>query len=474
MWQINYKFPYDCVEQNSNIIIYGAGKVGASYISSVLETKYCNVLAVADINHQKYKNYPVPVIAPKEIASYQYDTIIIAIKNSNDARDVVDCLINKYGISNNKIIYRTLYEVYVPAISMYGTDGCDPVLDLDKVVIAVCIPPSLGDAIIAKKAIEQLYLVFGGKCSFDIYVLGNDSGIVESVYFDLEYINKIYVNVEKCYWRRKSYIAILTILYVIKVEFINYERYLEKYKYIYERLDAIKKCEEAYRYAGATWQIFGLHFSRCRYEGYDMYTTYNRYPGFCVADSKVNIPLKEKFEKIYNALGISGRYITVNYGWAQRSTSPNKIHSKAWRLENYKLLIGMIKKEYPNIIVVQTGMKDTPKIVNADQYVFGYDLEVVKYVLKDSVLHIDCEGGLVHLATQLGTKCAVLFGPTPLHYFGYKNNINIFEGDCHGCICLESSGMSCVRKFVVPPCMEAITPELVFSKIDKYLASSKE
>ena len=98
MWQINYKFPYDCVEQNSNIIIYGAGKVGASYISSVLETKYCNVLAVADINYQKYKNYPVPVIAPKEIASYQYDAIIIAIKNSNDAGDVVDCLVNKYGI----------------------------------------------------------------------------------------------------------------------------------------------------------------------------------------------------------------------------------------------------------------------------------------------------------------------------------------------------------------------------------------
>jgi ADP-heptose:LPS heptosyltransferase len=48
-------------------------------------------------------------------------------------------------------------------------------------------------------------------------------------------------------------------------------------------------------------------------------------------------------------------------------------------------------------------------------------------------MHIDDEGGLVHMATALGTKCAVLFGPTPVGIFGYEQNINICADTCKEC-----------------------------------------
>ena len=63
----------------------------------------------------------------------------------------------------------------------------------------------------------------------------------------------------------------------------------------------------------------------------------------------------------------------------------------------------------------------------------GESLELVKYVLKGSLLHIDCDSGLVHLATQLGTKCVVLFGQTSVWYFGYEQNINIVSKVCNSC-----------------------------------------
>lgn len=469
MWHISYRFPYEYVESNSRIIIYGAGKVGKAYVSDISETNYCSILAIADVNFNKYKNYPISVIAPEKISSYEYDFIVVAIKDWYVARDIVEYLVSECDIPRNKIIYQIPIENYGYRVPMYNVDKCDIMLDLDEPVMAICVHPNLGDAIIVKKAIEQLYQVLQKKCKFDIYVIGNNASLVEAIYYDLEYINRIYANTEKCYFRKKYYLAIFSVTYIIKVDFINYDFYSEKHKALYEYLEKIKKYEDSFRYIGAPWQIYGVHFARCKYEGFDMYTTYNRYPGFCVKDYKVNIPIKKEYEKIYQELDICGRYITVNYGWAGRSSNSNKIHAKAWVLANYEILISMIKEKYPDIIVVQTGMSDTPKISNADMYVFGYDIEIVKYVLKNSDLHIDCEGGLVHLATQLGTKCAVMFGPTPVHYFGYKDNINIVAGNCHDCFCLEASAMTCLRNLAVSPCMEVITPELVFSKISDQL-----
>lgn len=78
-------------------------------------------------------------------------------------------------------------------------------------------------------------------------------------------------------------------------------------------------------------------------------------------------------------------------------------------------------------------------------------------------------GGIVHLASQIGTKCAVLFGQSPLHYYGYKNNINIQVGKCQGCVQCCKDVTACLRKMDNPECMELITADIVLKKIEKYL-----
>ena len=75
----------------------------------------------------------------------------------------------------------------------------------------------------------------------------------------------------------------------------------------------------------------------------------------------------------------------------------------------------------------------------------------------------------MHLATQLGTKCAVLYGPTQVTYVGYPQNINIQAGTCHDCYGLYDNLDRCARGLDEPECMYSITPEYVMENIKKYL-----
>ena len=96
-------------------------------------------------------------------------------------------------------------------------------------------------------------------------------------------------------------------------------------------------------------------------------------------------------------------------------------------------------------------------------------MEIVKHILRHAIFHLDIDAGLVHLATQLGTKCIVLFGPTPVDLLGYPQNINITAGDCQGCAGLYDDLYKCARNMDKPECMYSITPELVLEHVEKYL-----
>lgn len=97
---------------------------------------------------------------------------------------------------------------------------------------------------------------------------------------------------------------------------------------------------------------------------------------------------------------------------------------------------------------------------------------MVKYILKNALFHLDCEGGLVHLATAIGTKCIVLFGPTPLKYYAYPQNVNIHTGVCEGCMDLSDNWpYECINN-KRQCCMYSITPEMVMKNIN-YITKNK-
>ena len=113
-------------------------------------------------------------------------------------------------------------------------------------------------------------------------------------------------------------------------------------------------------------------------------------------------------------------------------------------------------------------------IEGADRYIIGEDLEVAKYVLKNSLFHFDCEGGLVHIATQLGTKCFVVFGPTPIWFMGYEQNVNIAPKVCGECKGLITDWYTrCYRGYSTPACMASIKPEEVLTLMSDFIDSTQ-
>jgi ADP-heptose:LPS heptosyltransferase len=92
-------------------------------------------------------------------------------------------------------------------------------------------------------------------------------------------------------------------------------------------------------------------------------------------------------------------------------------------------------------------------------------------LIKAALMHIDNEGGLVHLARCLGVESAVVFGPTPSNYFGYPGNVNIDPAFCGGCWWSTETWMDrCPRGFEAARCMTEQPPDSVAAAIDRHLA----
>lgn len=162
------------------------------------------------------------------------------------------------------------------------------------------------------------------------------------------------------------------------------------------------------------------------------------------------------------------KYITFHRG-SDSNYSKNVV--KLWPLEYYNTLIELIKKRYPTVILVQMGIsEDRCELMNGiDVNLVGKTtMEEVKILLKNSALHIDCEGGYVHLRESINGGCSVvLFGPTSMNFYGYKNNINIKGNGCpYPCEWQKQDWLDhCVRGELKPSCMYSILPVQVFDKI---------
>ena len=186
-----------------------------------------------------------------------------------------------------------------------------------------------------------------------------------------------------------------------------------------------------------------------------------------IRDDKVDIPLLPEYKPRFDNLKLDN-YITI-YSDIDRNAELPKI--KVWPMRHLVEYVSLMKKRFPQIEIVQCGGREDMKIENADRHFLNVDLELTKYILANSLLHVGCEGGLVHLATQLETKCLVMFGSSSPHFYGYAQNINLTSDVCHPCMYIWGHGgfQYCMRGAKEPPCMLSITPQLVCEVTCNYL-----
>lgn len=141
------------------------------------------------------------------------------------------------------------------------------------------------------------------------------------------------------------------------------------------------------------------------------------------------IPLIQEEDTLTRFELTTKKFITVNreVGFAKTTES-----TKLWPLNHYRQLIDLLKQAYPAYTLVEVGCGRGQRLGNTHSSLVGKtSLEEIKVLLKHAALHIDCDGGLVHLrhALQGGPSC-VFFGPTSAEVFGYSENINLSSQAC--------------------------------------------
>ncbi|MCL2046782.1 MAG: hypothetical protein FWG88_10420 [Oscillospiraceae bacterium] len=212
-----------------------------------------------------------------------------------------------------------------------------------------------------------------------------------------------------------------------------------------------------------------------RYQQADIY-------GFLGMSEKYehSIHIAENENAYLQQLGLYNRnFITINRG---NDSAYAKNSTKIWPLSYYGILIRLLKKRFPNIILVQIGADSTvfPILPGADMHLVSQtSLEQVKVLLKHATLHIDGEGGLVHMRHALnGGKSIVLFGPTSAEFFGYSENENIVGKGCDvWCEWAFSNWQDrCLRgkSSAFSHCMASIIPEKVLMHIENVLTNNQE
>lgn len=471
-----YIFPFWKVPCGSKVIIYGAGRVGQVFWQELNFTEYCEVIAIADRNWEKYEllSEEVKIINPETITMYSYDYVVIAIKDRLISKKIEVYLKDELGIEKERIIYDSIFLApykTVPTITRrmgYYSDKFAYEIENAGLRIAVFMGNGLGDIIIAKKYIMEILRLSPQDTLIDVF---GKAEFVEAICSDILQLHNIFpwnFYDSQC----QKYDLSVCATYLLSLDKISKARLDTIAPKLASMVQNLDKQLQIYGLAGSAEKtVNSVHFARCRYLKRNAYTAYTEPGGLQINDTHVPIPIAEAESYIFDSLGLQyKKYITFHYGWGEIS-SENKKHAKVWLPEYFEELAKMIRSKRPDLCIVQIGGANELHLQGIDKALMGNNLEFVKHILKNALLHIDCEGGLVHLATQLGTKCVVLFGPTPQWYFGYEDNINISACVCPPCYYLENNFASCIRRLDEPECMRALLPEMVMEKICKYLNS---
>lgn len=96
-----YLFPFDKVNKDSNIIIYGAGNVGKDYIKQLKQLNYCKVLLWVDGNYERLRDKRIS--APQELYKLPYDKIVVAIENEDVKKGIKESLM-QHGVLETDVV----------------------------------------------------------------------------------------------------------------------------------------------------------------------------------------------------------------------------------------------------------------------------------------------------------------------------------------------------------------------------------
>ncbi len=182
----------------------------------------------------------------------------------------------------------------------------------------------------------------------------------------------------------------------------------------------------------------------------------------------------DKLNSTLQCLGLAGqKYITIHDGTNTNTDLQGRAATRCWPRTHWATFGQLFKQKFPDIKIVQLGGSNSAPFDFADVGLVGKtDVADLPYILEGALLHVDSESGMTQLANLTSTRAVVLFGPTPVAYFGYARNINLQAGPCKECMNILPDWMSRCALYDTNRCLQAITPEMVIQAVEKVLKNS--
>lgn len=451
-------FPFEFIPKGSRIIIYGLGNLGLRYIEQNEITSWCEIVAVSDINEQTDLRYEY--IRPQKIVEVKNcDYVVIAIKSFLVFKGLYDSFISE-GIAEEKIVS---YHKRISDFEMTIEEEKPVQEQKSEVTVKIIMDGGIGDAVMETAFYNRL-ISLDPKIVIDIV----GAGFCSNVYSGKNNIRAIYM-INDSVPTDEQYDIVFGYHWGIKVYYCNYDRLKRKSDILYKKVIENDEDDKYWRNYSKNKELY-IRMKYDEIKGTSKIKLMGRGDVWSLSPDMMSIELNPEYEDVYKEYNLN-KYITIAGGFDSRlGAYTNSWPTKIWPYEYYSEFIREFNMMYPEYKVVQIGDNHTTAIDGADLFLKGESLELVKYVLLGSSLHIDCEGGMMHLATALKTKCAVLFGPTPPSVLAYDDNINIYTDECISCFGVNTNwSTKCVLGDEIPRCMKSITPELVMSHIRGYI-----
>lgn len=98
-------FPYQEVEQNSKVVLYGAGIIGQGYMEQNKTHKFCDIVLWVDKNYASIGD--ARITSPNDIVCCQYDYIVIAIDKDTVVVEIKNWL-ESIGVPKRKIVWHSI------------------------------------------------------------------------------------------------------------------------------------------------------------------------------------------------------------------------------------------------------------------------------------------------------------------------------------------------------------------------------
>ena len=467
MQSYQFLFPFEKIPKGARILIYGAGNLGQDYLCQMLITNYAKVIGMVDQYAEKIPPMVVSVYKPTEIHTLEFDYVVIALRGKFGYKEI-HRLLEAEGVLEEQIVYIAERDSIIPPIFLANIDIFKKNYAFHQTTqsIACYLNGGLGDFICQKKLLMSLMKLMPNAI-VDLFFI-QDENFLQVIYRDCNQISNLVLNMQKEYETVKNNYALSLSIYgagYLKVDMLK-EKAFSGDLSLLQKLRDLKEITDKEDYQphlpGA------LMIQRNIFKGLNCYTCFSYGGIFPIQDKKISIKLLNVKSRFLDMLQ-HRKYITFNIGNGE--SADGKSIAKSWPIAYYQNFLNEFHRRYPDVVLIQIGASNAIPLKEATHHIFGKNFDFVGQVLKTAIFHLDIEGGMVHFASQLGTRCIVLYGPTQVSYFGYEQNINIHMGECQGCYSLYQDISRCARDLNPPSCMMKITPNIVLEHVHKFFES---